>query len=144
MLVWSCSLANSTSVLEHGSTLHQHVHVVFYSLFGVISDKIWGMIKTITLYQLPGYKTLELVVISEPISSSDNYDPTSIPESSNPVMTEERTHSRAREQGPSRIPVCLCFLLLYLPEQLDFNCCYNISNKVIIFLFILYYFRIMY
>jgi hypothetical protein len=26
-------------------------------------------------------------------------------QSSNPVMVEERTHSRAREQGPSRIPV---------------------------------------
>jgi GH25 family lysozyme M1 (1,4-beta-N-acetylmuramidase) len=63
------------------------------------------MIKTTAPYQLPGYKTLELVVISEPIFSSDNYDPTSIPGSSNPVMTEERTHSRAREQRPSRIPV---------------------------------------
>jgi hypothetical protein len=63
------------------------------------------MIKTTTPYQLPGYKTLEIVVISEPISSSDNYDPTSIPGSSNPVMAEERTHSRAREQQPSRIPV---------------------------------------
>jgi hypothetical protein len=63
------------------------------------------MIKTIALYQLPGYKTLELVVESEPISSYDNYDPTSIPGSSNPVMTEERTHSRAREQQPSRISV---------------------------------------
>jgi hypothetical protein len=62
------------------------------------------MIKTTALYQLPGYKTLELVVISEPISSSDNYDPTSISGSSNPVMAEERTHSRAREQRPSRIP----------------------------------------
>jgi hypothetical protein len=70
----------------------------FYSLFGVISDKIWGMIKTIAPYQLLGYKTLELVVISEPISSFDSYDPTSIPRSSNPVMAEERTHSQAREQ----------------------------------------------
>jgi hypothetical protein len=51
----------------------------FYSLFGVVSDEIWEMIKTTAPYQLPGYKTLELVVISEPISSSDNYDPTSIP-----------------------------------------------------------------
>jgi hypothetical protein len=33
------------------------------------------MIKTIVLYQLSRYKTLELVVISEPIFSSDNYDP---------------------------------------------------------------------
>jgi hypothetical protein len=78
---------------------------VFYSLFGVISDKIWGMIKTIAPYQLSGYKTLELVVESEPISSSDNYDPTSIPGSSNPVMAEERTHSRAQEQRPSRVSV---------------------------------------
>jgi hypothetical protein len=51
------------------------------------------MIKTTAPYQLPGYKTLELVVISEPIFSSDNYDPTSIHGSSNPVMVEERTHS---------------------------------------------------
>jgi hypothetical protein len=63
------------------------------------------MIKTTTPYHLPGYKTLELVVESEPISSSDNYDLTSIPGSSNPVMTEERTHSRAREQRPSRVSV---------------------------------------
>jgi hypothetical protein len=77
----------------------------FYSLFGVFSDEIWVMIKITALYQLPGYKTLELVVISEPMSSSDNYDPTSISGSSNPVMAKERTHSRAREQRPSRIPV---------------------------------------
>jgi hypothetical protein len=63
------------------------------------------MIKTTAPYQLPGYKTLEPVVISEPLSSSDNYDLTSIPGNSNPVMAEERTHSRAREQRPSRIPV---------------------------------------
>jgi hypothetical protein len=65
----------------------------FYSLFGVISDEIWGMIKIIAPYQLPGYKTLELVVECEPIFSSDYYEPTSIPESSNLVMTEKRTHS---------------------------------------------------
>jgi hypothetical protein len=70
----------------------------FYSLFGIISDEIWGMIKTAALYQLLGYKTLELVVESEPISSYDYYDPTSIPGSSNPVMVEERTYSRAWEQ----------------------------------------------
>jgi hypothetical protein len=35
------------------------------------------MIKTTAPYHLPGYKTLELVVESEPISSSDNYDPIS-------------------------------------------------------------------
>jgi hypothetical protein len=51
------------------------------------------MIKTIAPYQLLQYKILELVVESEPISGSDNYDPTSIPESSNTVMAEERTHS---------------------------------------------------
>jgi hypothetical protein len=56
------------------------------------------MIKTTTLYQLSGHKILELVLKSEPISGSDNYDPTSIPESSNPVMDEEKIHSRAREQ----------------------------------------------
>jgi hypothetical protein len=79
--------------------------VFFYSLFGVVSDEIWGMIKTTTLYHLPGYKTLELVVKFEPISSSDNYDPTSIPGSSNPVIAEERIHSRAREQRSSRVSV---------------------------------------
>jgi hypothetical protein len=63
------------------------------------------MIKTTAPYQLSGYKTLELVVESEPISSSDNYDPTSIPGSSNPVMAEERTHFRAREQRSSRVSV---------------------------------------
>jgi hypothetical protein len=92
MLVWSCSLANSISALVHGSTLSQQVRVIFL-LFGVVSDEIWGMIKTTATYHLPRYKTLELVVESEPISSSDNYDPTSIPESSNPVMAEERTYS---------------------------------------------------
>jgi hypothetical protein len=63
------------------------------------------MIKTTAPYQLPGYKTLELVVESEPIFSSDYYDPTSIPRSSNPVIAEERTHSRAREQRSSRVSV---------------------------------------
>jgi hypothetical protein len=69
----------------------------FYSLFEVISDEIWGMIKTIALYQLSGYKTLDLVVKSEQISSSDNYDTTSISRNSNPVMVEERTYSRAHK-----------------------------------------------
>jgi hypothetical protein len=77
----------------------------FYSLFGVISDEIWRMIKTTAMYQLPGYKTLELVVESELISSSDYYDPTSISRNSNSVMAEERTHSRARGQRLSRVPV---------------------------------------
>jgi hypothetical protein len=67
--------------------------VVFYSLFGVVSDEIWRMIKTTALYQLFGYKTLELVVESELISSSDYYDPISISGNSNSVMAEERTHS---------------------------------------------------
>jgi hypothetical protein len=61
------------------------------------------MIKITALYQISGYKILELVVESEPISRSDYYDPTSIHESSNPVMAEKRTHSRAREQPLSRI-----------------------------------------
>jgi hypothetical protein len=63
------------------------------------------MIKTTAPYKLPGYKTLELVVESEQIFSSNNYDPTSIPGSSNPVMTEEKIHSRAPEQRPSRVSV---------------------------------------
>jgi hypothetical protein len=63
------------------------------------------MVKTTALYQIPGYKILELVVKSESIFSSDHYDPTSTLENSNPVMTEERTHSRAREQPLSRVPV---------------------------------------
>jgi hypothetical protein len=63
------------------------------------------MIKITAPYKIPGYKTLELVVESELIFSSDYYDPTSIPESSNPVMTEKRTYSRAWEQPPSRISI---------------------------------------
>jgi hypothetical protein len=63
------------------------------------------MIKTTAPYQLPQYKTLELVVKSELIFGSDNYDPTSIPRSSNLVMAEKRTQSRAREQRSSRAPV---------------------------------------
>jgi hypothetical protein len=105
MLVWSRSLANSTSALVHGSTPPQQVWVIFYRLFGVISDEIWKIIKPTTLYQLPGYKTLELVVESEPIFNSDYYDPISIPGSSNPVMVEEKTYIRAWEQRPSGVPV---------------------------------------
>jgi hypothetical protein len=63
------------------------------------------MIKITAPYQISEYKILELVVESEPISSSDYYDLTSIHESSNPVMAEKRTHSRAREQPLSRIPI---------------------------------------
>jgi hypothetical protein len=55
------------------------------------------MIKITVPYQISGYKTLEIVVESEPISSSDYYDPTNILRSSNSVMAEERTHSRAWE-----------------------------------------------
>jgi hypothetical protein len=64
--------------------------VFFYSLFWVVSEEIWGIVKTTTPYQISGYKTLELVVEYEPISDSDHYDPclTSIPESSNPILTE--------------------------------------------------------
>jgi hypothetical protein len=65
----------------------------FIAYLGLFPDEIWGMIKTTAMYHLPRYKTLELVVESEPISSSDNYDPTSIPKSSNPVMAEEKTYS---------------------------------------------------
>jgi hypothetical protein len=66
MLVWSCSLANSASALVHRSTLHQQVRVFFIAYLGGISDETWGMIKTTVMYQLSGYKTLELVVESEP------------------------------------------------------------------------------
>jgi hypothetical protein len=72
--------------------------VIFYSLFGVISEEIWEMIKTTAPYQIPGYKTLELIVEPESISSSYYYDPTSIFESSNTFMAEERTHSGVWEQ----------------------------------------------
>jgi hypothetical protein len=63
------------------------------------------MIKITALYQILRYKILELVVESELISNSDYYDPTSISESMNPSMAEERTHSRTQEQPPSRVPV---------------------------------------
>jgi hypothetical protein len=54
-----------------------------------------------------GYKTLELVVESQPIFSSNCYNPysTSILESNNPVLAKERTHYRAREQPPTRVSV---------------------------------------
>jgi hypothetical protein len=69
--------------------------VVFYSLFRVISEKNWRIIKITAPYQIYGYKTLELVVKSEQIFSSDYYDLTNFSENSNPVMTEERTHYQA-------------------------------------------------
>jgi hypothetical protein len=61
----------------------------------IVSEKIWGMVKITVSYQISGYKKLELVVESESISSSDHYNlcSTSIPESSNLVLTEEITHS---------------------------------------------------
>jgi hypothetical protein len=40
--------------------------VFFIAYLGGVSDETWGMIKTTVLYQLSGYKTLELVVESEP------------------------------------------------------------------------------
>jgi hypothetical protein len=61
------------------------------------------MIKTTALYQIPGYKTLELVVESEPISSSDYYNPTIIPRSNNSVMAEEK--ELTPELGSSHHPV---------------------------------------
>jgi hypothetical protein len=61
------------------------------------------MIKTTVSYQLPRYKTLKLVIESEPISNFKYYDPTSIPGISNPVMAKEITHSRAREHRPSHV-----------------------------------------
>jgi hypothetical protein len=63
------------------------------------------MIKTTAPYQIFGYKTLELVVESELIFSSDYYDPTNIPQSSNSVMTDEIIHSRARDQLSFRVSV---------------------------------------
>jgi hypothetical protein len=48
---------------------------------------------------------LELVVECEPIFSSDYYDRTSIPESSNLVMAKKRTHSRAQEKRPFRVMI---------------------------------------
>jgi hypothetical protein len=104
MLVWNYSLAISISPFLHGSTLPHQVRMgFFYSLFEVISKEIWGIVKTTTPHKIPGYKTLELVVESEQIFSSYHYDPTSILESSNPVLAEKRTHSWA--QSSSRIPV---------------------------------------
>jgi hypothetical protein len=94
MLVWSCSLANSPSALVHRSILHQQVSGGFFIAYlELFLMKFGGMIKTTAMYQLSQYKTLELVVESEPISESDNYDSSSILGSSNPVMAEERTHS---------------------------------------------------
>jgi hypothetical protein len=44
------------------------------------------------------------------------------------------TRGRARSSRTwFRLPVCLYFLSLYLPEQLDFNCCCNISICLTLF-----------
>jgi hypothetical protein len=50
---------------------------------------------------------LKLVVESELISYYDHYDlcPTSILRSSNPILTKKMTHSRAREQPPTCVPI---------------------------------------
>jgi hypothetical protein len=55
MLVWSCSLAN-ISISARINTAPAGSSGFFYSLFGVVSDEIWGMIKTTVPYHLPGYK----------------------------------------------------------------------------------------
>jgi hypothetical protein len=71
--------------------MNQHCLIKFdwfyYSLFGVVSEKILGMVKTTTPYQILGYKNTGAVVESELISCFDYYDPcpTSIPKSSNPI-----------------------------------------------------------
>jgi hypothetical protein len=94
MLVWSCSLANSPSALvAQINTAPAGFGWFFIAYLELFLMKFGGMIKTTALYQLSQYKTLELVVESEPISESDNYDSSSILGSSNPVMAEERTHS---------------------------------------------------
>jgi hypothetical protein len=68
--------------------------VIFYSLFEIVSEKIQGMIQIIVPYQISRYKTMKLVVESQPIFSSDCYDPylTSILESDNPILADKRTH----------------------------------------------------
>jgi hypothetical protein len=75
------------------------------------------MLKITAPYQISGYKTLELVVESEPISSSDHYDPcmTSNPENSNTILTGKKTHSRAQEQPPTRVPCN--HLLLFIHSE---------------------------
>jgi hypothetical protein len=62
------------------------------------------MIKAAASYQLIGYKTMELVVDSKSITNFDHYDPhpISILRSSNSVITEEITHSRAEEHPVRR------------------------------------------
>jgi hypothetical protein len=54
-----------------------------------------------------GIKKLELVVESQTIFNFDPYVPylTSIPKNSNLVLAEERTHSRARKQPSTHVPV---------------------------------------
>jgi hypothetical protein len=71
------------------------------------------MVKIRAPYQISGYKTLELVVESELIFSFDHYDLclTNIPKSSNPILAEKRTHSRAREKPP------ICVLIQNMNED---------------------------
>jgi hypothetical protein len=56
---------------------------------------------------MPWYKTPELIVESQPRSSSEYYNPypISILESSNSILAEKITHSRAREHPPTCVPV---------------------------------------
>jgi hypothetical protein len=60
------------------------------------------MIKITASYQLPGYKTPKLVVESEPIFSSDYYDPTDISENNNSIMLRKEL---IPELGSSDHPV---------------------------------------
>jgi hypothetical protein len=49
-------------------------------------------------------------------------------------MNRLSTRGRARSNRAwFRLPTCLCFLLLYLPEQLNFNYCCNILICLILF-----------
>jgi hypothetical protein len=63
--------------------------IFFYSLFGVVSEKNWEMIKITAPYQIPWYKTLELVVEFEPIFSSDYYADINMDEIEDVVDVEE-------------------------------------------------------
>jgi hypothetical protein len=68
--------------------------VFFIAYLGLFLMKFGEWLKQQLHTNYPSIKILELVVESEPIFGSDNYDPTSISGSSNPVMAEERTHSQ--------------------------------------------------
>jgi hypothetical protein len=56
MLVYNCSLVISTSTLVQESILPNQVRVIFYILFGIISEKIWRTIKTTAPIKYPGIK----------------------------------------------------------------------------------------